>query len=246
MTTPRAVLFDLDGTLYHQLPVRALMAAELVTEAALTGVGLRDSGFDQTNPGRAIRTLRTFRHVREELRGLGCPADSLDALQFEWTAERCDEPVAFVANLVNEWMFRRPLKYIAHFRRAAVVELVTRLRARNVGLGVLSDYPVSEKLAALELTDVFPVTLCTSDPVINAFKPHPKGFLIACERFGLQPHEVAYVGDRPDVDATGARAAGMDCYLVGSSFVHSSFEKKAGLRGSRETKRLERLYRSVA
>jgi FMN phosphatase YigB (HAD superfamily) len=238
MTAPRAVLFDLDGTLYHQLPVRTLMAAELAAEAALKSFSSR--------PGRAIRTLRTFRRVQEELRGLGCPAPSLEALQFEWTAERCDEPVAFVANLVDEWMFRRPLKYIAHFRRPAVMRLITRLRECNVALGVLSDYPVSEKLAALDLTAAFPVTLCTSDPVINAFKPHPKGFLIACDRFGLQPHEVAYVGDRPDVDAAGARAAGMDCYLVGSSLVHSSFEKKAGFSGSGGTKGLRRLYRSVA
>jgi phosphoglycolate phosphatase/putative hydrolase of the HAD superfamily len=237
MTAPRAVLFDLDGTLYHQLPVRALMAAELAAEAATSL---------SSPPGRTIRTLRTFRRVREELRRLGCPAESLEALQFEWTAERCDERIAFVANLVDEWMFRRPLKYIAHFRRSAVMRLITRLRERNLALGVLSDYPVSAKLAALDLTNAFPVTLCTSDRVINAFKPHPKGFLVACERFGLQPGEVTYVGDRPDVDAAGARAAGMDCYLVGSSFIHASFEKKAGLRDIRETKGLKRLYRSVA
>ena len=51
---------------------------------------------------------------------------------------------------------------------------------------------------------------------INAFKPHPHGFLHACERWGLQPEEVLFVGDREDVDARGARNAGMPCALVGS------------------------------
>jgi phosphoglycolate phosphatase/putative hydrolase of the HAD superfamily len=237
MTAPRAILFDLDGTLYHQLPVRTFMAAELAG-AAVTSLSLPRTS--------AIRTLRTFRRVREEMRELGCPTVSLEALQFERTAERCKEPVARVANLVDEWMFRRPLKYLAHCRRRAVMKLIARLRQNNVPLGVLSDYPVSEKLAVLDLTGAFSVTLCTTERAINAFKPHPKGFLVACERLGLSPRQVAYVGDRTDVDARGAHAAGMDCYLVGSSMVRYSFERKAGFRGSGEIEGLRRLYRSVA
>jgi HAD superfamily hydrolase (TIGR01549 family) len=210
------------------------MAGELAAEAAVTSLS--------PSRGRVVRTLRAFRDVREELRRLGCPAARLETLQFEWTAERCDESVAFVANLVDEWMLRRPLKYIAYFRRKPVMSLITRLRQRNVRLGVLSDYPVSAKLVALGLTHVFGVTLCTTEPAINAFKPHAKGFLIACDRFGLRPREVAYVGDRIDVDAVGARAAGMECYLVGRPTLRDSFGGKAGFRGSYEIEDLERLY----
>jgi HAD superfamily hydrolase (TIGR01549 family) len=234
MTAPRAVLFDLDGTLYHQLPVRALMAAELAAESL------------SAPPGRLVRTLRTFREVREELRQVDASTAHLAALQFERTAEKCDQPAALVADLVDEWICRRPLKYIAHFKRSAVMTLITRLHRRNVALGVLSDYPVSQKLAALNLTHAFSLTLCTTEPAINAFKPNPKGFLIACERFGLEPREVVYVGDRPDVDAVGARAAGMHCYLVGRSIVRSWFKEKAGSIGSGTTESLERLSNSIA
>jgi FMN phosphatase YigB (HAD superfamily) len=60
------------------------------------------------------------------------------------------------------------------------------------------------------------LALCATDPDINAFKPHPKGFLHACARWGLPPAEVLYVGDRPEVDALGAVQAGMPCALLGA------------------------------
>jgi putative hydrolase of the HAD superfamily len=50
---------------------------------------------------------------------------------------------------------------------------------------------------------------------VNAFKPHPRGFLAACEGWGWSPHEVVYVGDRCEVDAMGAAAAGMPCVIIG-------------------------------
>jgi FMN phosphatase YigB (HAD superfamily) len=40
------------------------------------------------------------------------------------------------------------------------------------------------------------LALCATSPEINAFKPHPKGFLHACALWGLPPEEVLYIGDR--------------------------------------------------
>jgi putative hydrolase of the HAD superfamily len=51
---------------------------------------------------------------------------------------------------------------------------------------------------------------------VNAFKPHPRGFLAAAERWGLAPDSILYVGDRPEVDAVGAAAAGMRCVVIGA------------------------------
>jgi putative hydrolase of the HAD superfamily len=82
-------------------------------------------------------------------------------------------------------------------------------------VGVLSDYPAATKLAALGVADRFPLVLCSTDPEIRALKPNPRGFLIACKRWGLSPGEVLMVGDRVDVDAAGASAAGMPCVIVG-------------------------------
>ena len=40
-------------------------------------------------------------------------------------------------------------------------------------------------------------------------KPAPEIFHAACDRLGLAPHAVLHVGDDPDLDVAGARAAGL-------------------------------------
>jgi HAD superfamily hydrolase (TIGR01549 family) len=230
----RAVVFDVDGTLYHQAPVRALMASELAAHAAVGGRQAR----------RLIRALRTFRLVREELRELGAPAASLADIQFERAAERIGESPIFIRQSVEEWMFRRPVKYVRCARRRPVASLLSRLRQQGVPLGVLSDYPAEAKLNGLGLSGVFSIVACTTDPAINAFKPHPRGFLHVCGLLGLNACDVAYVGDRADVDADGARAAGMPCYLVGRHAARH--DHKEGWDGIHRLEDLSRIGLSVA
>lgn len=45
-------------------------------------------------------------------------------------------------------------------------------------------------------------------------KPDPSIFLAACERLQLAPHEVLHVGDDPELDVLGARAAGLHCAWI--------------------------------
>jgi putative hydrolase of the HAD superfamily len=201
----RAVLVDVDGTLYHQTPVRALMAAEI----AIYTVRHPDAGRE------LIRILQTFRRVREGLRPLGRTAAPLNDLQFDETARRAGVRRTAVQQAVDEWIFRRPLKYLARARRRDVIAVLTRLHEQRIPLGVLSDYPADAKLRAMGVADLFSRVVCTTEPPINAFKPHPRGFLHACSLLGCDAARVVYIGDRADVDAAGARAAGMTCCLVG-------------------------------
>jgi HAD superfamily hydrolase (TIGR01549 family) len=203
----RAVLFDVDGTLYRQGPLRALMACEL------TACSLAAGRLDHT--WKFARVLTTFRAVREDLRVSKRPEESLEVAQFARTAARMGLDEHLVRLVVEEWMFRRPLKHLRWTRRAGLAQLLRRLAERELLTGVLSDYPSRDKLKALGLADRFSVVLSTTDPEINAFKPHPKGFLCACERWGLSPREVLYVGDRPEVDAIGSTTAGLRSVIVG-------------------------------
>jgi FMN phosphatase YigB (HAD superfamily) len=95
-----------------------------------------------------------------------------------------------------------------------VEEFFALLRDRNLPIGMFSDYPAREKLQALGLAGTTNLTLCATDRDINAFKPHPQGFLRACAAWGLAPDEVLYIGDRLEVDAAGAASAGMPCAIV--------------------------------
>lgn len=204
-----AVLFDVDGTLYHQAPLRLLMAGELATIPCL-----------QPRPWRASRlwrTLREFRHVREELRALGQPADALERLQYRTPAARLGVTVDEVEAAVGEWILRRPLKYLSCVARPGVRDLFLQLHSRRVAVGVFSDYPVHDKLEALGLADLVSLALEATSADVNAFKPHPRGFLRACEHWSLRPDQVLYVGDRSEVDAAGAAAAGMPCTIIGAA-----------------------------
>lgn len=166
---------------------------------------------------RTLQRLKRFREVREELRELGRAEDSLETLQFRRPAELLGEPEAAVRATVTEWMLERPLRHLASARRAGTRELIDAALERGIAVGVFSDYPAPAKLAALGLDAGVSLTLCATDAEINAFKPHPAGFLAACARWGFEPHEVLYVGDRIEVDHAGAVAAGLDSALVGES-----------------------------
>lgn len=202
----QGVLFDLDGTLYRQPPMRLLMALEL-SSLPLSGP-LRFS--------QRLDALRRYRQAQERLRdsteGLH---GSLATAQLELAAAAARLPKLEVQELVETWMQRRPLKYLRFCRAKGLDPLLDFLDSRQVAVGVFSDYPAAAKLEALGLGRRFSPVLCASDADINAFKPHPRGFLRACETWGLSPADVLMVGDRPEVDAAGAAAAGMPCVIIG-------------------------------
>ncbi|MFP3987677.1 HAD family hydrolase [Streptomyces sp. E11-3] len=67
--------------------------------------------------------------------------------------------------------------------------------------------PQERKLRALGVRDRFEAVLCAAE--LGVSKPAAEAFLAACRALGLAPGEVAYVGDQPEIDARGARDAGL-------------------------------------
>jgi HAD superfamily hydrolase (TIGR01509 family) len=207
----RAVLFDLDGTLYHQRPMRALMGLELAALAVSRPLQAPVSW----------RVLAEFRRAQEALRGREAIRGGA-AEQVGLTARRTGVPTDRVEALVVEWMQERPLKYLPRCRADGVLPLLDFLVRRGIRVGVFSDYPPELKLDALGIGGRFSVVLCSTDAEVGMFKPHPRGFLVAAARWQLDPSEVLVVGDRPDTDAAGAAAAGMPCVIVGNRYRQSS------------------------
>jgi HAD superfamily hydrolase (TIGR01549 family) len=202
----RAVLFDLDGTLYVQFRMRAAMTVELLRHSVGHPIAAR----------RLMRALSAYRNTQEAIRaqrpGRVGPDD-----QIAIAAERAGVSPHEMASLVEEWMLSRPLKYLAFCRARGLEAFLDFLATSHVKMGVLSDYPAAGKLKALGLERYFSLVLCATDPDVGAFKPDPRGFLAACRRWNLSAREVLMVGDRSDVDAAGAAAAGMPCVLIGKS-----------------------------
>lgn len=84
------------------------------------------------------------------------------------------------------------------------------MRATGLRLAAVTNAPSAyqrKKLAAVGLADAFDDVVISGE--IGFAKPDPRIFHTACDRLGLQPHEVAHVGDRLTTDAQGATRAGL-------------------------------------
>lgn len=218
--TIQAVLFDLDGTLYHQAPLRWRMLRELAWTTLSRGpLGAR----------RLARILGKFRRQREQMRELPGRSTPLEELQYQVPAKDLGLSAGDVRNEVVEWMYERPLRHLRPHRRLGVGRFIEQAKAAGLGLGVFSDYPVDKKLDALGLSGAFDVQLDATDPGIDAFKPEPKGFLVCAERLGVDPARVLYVGDRPEVDGEGARRAGMPVIILSDEPLDDGFQYAASM-----------------
>ena len=101
-------------------------------------------------------------------------------------------------------------RYIAHYEAAwalfpDVLPVLDALAAshRHAVLSNSSLRVQDRKLRVLGVHDRFEAILCAAE--LGVSKPEAGAFLAACEALGLPPHQVAYVGDHPEIDGAGRR-----------------------------------------
>ncbi|MFI5984776.1 HAD family hydrolase [Streptomyces sp. NPDC051555] len=105
-------------------------------------------------------------------------------------------------------------RYVEHYKAAwavfpDVLPVLDAL-AHSHRHGVLSNSSLANqdpKLRDLGLRERFEVLVCAAE--LGVSKPDAAAFLAACAALGLAPQEVVYVGDQPEIDARGARDAGL-------------------------------------
>jgi HAD superfamily hydrolase (TIGR01549 family) len=165
----------------------------------------------------AIETLRTFRHAHEVLRALadGSSSKSPFEHQLELAARKLGRETTEVERHVREWMFERPLKWVARARRQALLTLVAEFRSGGGKTALVSDYPATNKLRALGAFELFDTVVSNGEPGgPSRLKPHPEGYLSAAERLGVEPSHCLVIGDRDDADGQAARNAGMAVHII--------------------------------
>jgi FMN phosphatase YigB (HAD superfamily) len=187
----RGVIFDLDGTLYVLRGLHLSLTWRLRGELGL---------------------LRRFGAARRALRGreFGDAAGLREALGRELGDRAGVSPDRAAA-----WYRDRFLPELVRLltdragARPGLREALVRLRGRSVRLAVVSDHPlIDERLTAIGLDPgLFEDRLATEEK--GVLKPSALPFLALARKWGVEPGAVIVVGDRLDLDAASAAAAGM-------------------------------------
>ncbi len=204
----KAIFFDLDGTLRHNLPSGGEFFADYAIQLGLPATSedrlraMRWEHFYWANSPDLLADRRAYpddglfwsMYSRRQLVALGASNAQADDL----------------APQVTEYMSQ------SYKPKSVVPEDVFRLLPRLKGsytLGVISnrEKPYQEEIESLGLSSFFELVLAGGE--VRMWKPEPHIFIHACERLNVLPTEAMYVGDNYFADVVGARRAGLQPVL---------------------------------
>lgn len=180
---PRAICFDIDGTLY---PRRVL-----------------DRNLFRLSVIHPVLSRRYFL-ARKAMRKEGFPKSMRDAEAFlKREAELCKVSAdvlrrKFYENLSN---FSRRLPAIPE-----VVSLIKRAREEGIEVYLMSDFPVKYKVEALGLCPWVSAAFTAEE--FGCLKPDRRAFDTLSERIGISAEDLLYIGDSYEKDIAGAKGAG--------------------------------------
>ena len=190
----RAVIVDLDGTLIDTLGDFVVVLNRVLSELALAPV---DRGFLARTIGKGSEHL-----VRSTLLHVGADA----------------------ALYPQAWALYQRHYLAVNGEHASVypgvVEGLTALKARGLGLACLTNKPTAFALPLLrqkELDGFFSVVF--GGDAFEHKKPDPLPLIKTCEALGTAPAQTLMVGDSSN-DARAARAAGCPVVLVSYGYNH--------------------------
>jgi 2-haloalkanoic acid dehalogenase type II len=189
----RAVLFDLDDTLWPIVPV--IVAAEKVLHEWL----------QQHAPAvAAAHSIESLRNRREALMAADAryriDLTALRSVVLNEAFQACGEDPAKIA--AGMALFSSARNRVQPFDD--VLPALRRL-SEKVMLGSISNGAAD--LAAIGMAQHFRISIAAH--AFGSTKPDPAIFRHACEALGVTPAEAVYVGDDPEADIVGAQQVGM-------------------------------------
>lgn len=182
----KAVVFDVDGTLY---PNSCMIA--------------RSVRFFFSHPLISL----AFNQLRRDVRQIGGVED-LHLAQVSLAAGYLRIPAEKAEYLLEELIYG---KYMSMFRDVKpfpeVSPVLEEFRSAGLKLGVISDFPIRNKLSYLGLDRFWDSALSADE--VGSLKPDSAPFLMMSEQLGISPEEIIYVGNNYKYDIIGAKGAGM-------------------------------------
>ncbi|HEU4975379.1 MAG TPA: HAD-IA family hydrolase [Baekduia sp.] len=200
MTRPRAVLLDALGTLLELEPPWPLLRAQL----AARGVEVTDG-----EARAALRAEIAYYRAHHD--------DAVDGAALDDLRDRCAAVLgaALPPHARAAPDLRGALLASLRFRPYGEVPAVlAALREQGLRLVVVSNWDVSlhEALAATGLAGLVDGAISSAEA--GAAKPDPAIFARALALAGVPAADALHVGDSPEADVAGARAAGIRALLV--------------------------------
>lgn len=192
----KAVIFDLDGTLYdntslprevvlHSLFHLHMLLAERVCRLHMSG---RYYGGKGATYQELFRRMGAFTHRSPDA-----------AAAWYWKK--------YMPLQVK--MLKRH-----HHPKPWVKETLATLRGKGIKIACFSEYAfIREKLSALGI-DPGDFDYLIDAPTAGGCKPCRKAFLYVAKKIGCYPADILVVGDREDTDGAGAESSNMQFFLV--------------------------------
>lgn len=190
-------LFDLDGTLYFQRGMQLTMGLLLISRIFLGPKGLRQ-----------LKVVLSFRKMRENIED----SENADTNIYNALSKKYGMNVSDIKEIIFEWIYDKPLKYIARFSDKRLIGIIKSLVALNKKVAIYSDYETVEKQKALGISDI--EGFYGMQEEIKVLKPNPKGIFFIMDKFKIEDKsKVLLVGDRMSKDGQAAINAGVD-YMI--------------------------------
>lgn len=190
----KAVVFDLDGTLYNQTKLRLNMAMRL-------GIYYVCHFWK----AKELFVLKYFREVRDKW-------EDNDAKLYEYIADKKNVSPEYAKRVVMKWIYDNPLDLLIKCRNEELYSYISSLKNAGIPVIIFSDYPIEDKIKALQIEP--DGMYCPGDERNIELKPSPMGLNLILNDLALAPSGILMVGDRDIKDGEAARRAGIDYYIV--------------------------------
>ena len=191
-----AVLFDVDFTL--SLPGPELGPDGYRRLGERHGLALEPTRYEQARLNAIDELQRGGRFEHDEELWIGFTERIVRGMGGDALGAR-----ACAVEMVRAW--ERHENFTLYDDAPPVLEV---LRRHRIKIGLVSNG--QRDLEEFVVHHALDVDVAVGSAAFGRTKPHPSIFLAALERLGVEPADAAMVGDSPEDDVEGARAAGIE------------------------------------
>lgn len=201
----KAVLFDLDDTLYEYEPVHKKSLDEVYKI-----FNKKIQKISRENFTRLFNLSKT--EIHQELSGTASSHNRILYFQrlIEKTHNTVDPELILLLYYAYWGTFLKNIKL-----KPGVLDTLKKLKKQDFKIVLVTDLTTNIQLKKIGKLKITPYVdyLVTSEEAGNE-KPHLIMFLLALKKINMLPSEVLFIGDSKNKDISGANAAGIDTVLV--------------------------------